>query len=139
MSGAVRASDLDRERALRALRRHYAAGRLDAAELEERVGVATRARSRTELRALTFDLPSDARARGARALARVDRTMLRMHTGAYAAVNGAMVGTWALTGAGEFWPAWTLLPWGVGLAAHAYGSRSLRRSLGAGGRRRLTR
>ena len=53
----TRASDADRERALRALRRHYAAGRLDAAELEERVDQAARARYRAELRALFTDLP----------------------------------------------------------------------------------
>jgi hypothetical protein len=135
----VRASDEDRERTLRVLRGHYAAGRLEEAELEERVGVATRARFRSELRALTFDLPRDVRARGARAVARFDAAMLRLHGAAYAAVNGAMVGTWALTGGGEFWPAWTLVPWGVGLGAHAYCSRTLRRALGAPRRRQLAR
>jgi hypothetical protein len=133
----VRASDADRERTLRLLRRHYAAGRLEADELEERIGAATRARSRAELGALTFDLPRDARARGARAVARLDAVLLRMHGAAYATVNGAMVATWALTGGGDFWPAWTLVPWGVGLGAHAYGSRSLRRALGAPRRRQL--
>jgi len=27
-----------------------------------------------------------------------------------------LVGIWALTGAGYFWPAWVMLAWGVGLA-----------------------
>jgi hypothetical protein len=133
----VRASDDDRERTLRHLRRHYAAGRLDADELEERIAAATRAGSRAQLRALTFDLPSDARARGARAMARFDAAMLRLHGTAYVGVNGAMVGTWALTGGGDFWPAWTIVPWGIGLGAHAYGSRTLRRALGARRRRRV--
>jgi hypothetical protein len=133
----VRASDVDRERTLRHLRRHYAAGRLEADELEERVGAATRARSRDELRALTFDLPRDARRRGARAVARLDAAMLRLHGAAYVGVNGAMVGTWALTGGGDFWPAWMLVPWGAGLGAHAYGSRALRRALGTPRRRRV--
>jgi hypothetical protein len=119
------------------LRRHYAAGRLEADELEERVGAATRASSRAELRSLTFDLPRDARARGARAVARVDAAMLRMHGAAFVGVNGAMVGTWALAGGGEFWPAWLLVPWGMGLGAHAYGSHTLRRALGARRRRRV--
>src|SRR3954466_16350142 len=138
-SGMVRASDDDRERVVSALRQHYAAGRLEADELEERVERATRAQWRSDLRALTFDLPSDIRARSARAWARVDAAMLRMHAGAYATVNGAMVGIWALTGGGEFWPAWTLVPWGMALGAHAYGSRSLRRALGSPRRRQLTR
>jgi hypothetical protein len=136
----VRASDYDRERAIRALRHHYEAGRLEADELEERLELATRAEWRSDLRALTFDLPRDPRASGARGLARVNAAMLRMHAGAYATVNGGLVAIWALTGGGEFWPAWSLVPWGAALGGHAYGSRSLRRALGGGTRRRqLTR
>jgi hypothetical protein len=134
-SSVVRASDDDRERTMRALRGHYAAGRLEADELEERVAVATRARSRAELRALTYDLPRDLRARGARAVVRIDQAMLRAHAGVFAGINGALVGIWALTGAGEFWPAWALVPWGAALGVHAWGSRSLRRTL-RGTRRR---
>src|SRR3954451_156290 len=133
----MRASDDDRERILRQLRRGYAAGRLEADELEERIGLATRARSREELRALTFDLPRDVRARGARAVVGVDRFMLRAHGTTFAWVNGGLVGIWALTGAGEFWPAFTIVPWGMALGAHAYGSRTLRRALGARRRRRV--
>jgi hypothetical protein len=133
----VRASDDDRERTLRLLRGNYAAGRLESDELEERVAVATRARSREELRALTYDLPRDVRARGARAVARVDAVMLRMHGTAFVGVNGTMVGVWALAGGGAFWPAWLLVPWGFGLGAHAYGSRALRRALGRRRRRRV--
>jgi hypothetical protein len=133
------ASDADRERALRALRRHYAAGRLDAAELEERAGRAARARYRGELRALFADLPRGGRGLAAGTAARVDRAALRVHAGAYATVNGALVGTWALTGGGDFWPAWTLLPWGAALAGHAWCSRALRRALGAPRRRQLAR
>ena len=132
----MRASDADRERTLQLLRRHYAAGRLEDQELEERVGAATRARTREELRALTFDLPKDLRARGTRAVARVDQMMLRAHGAAFAGVNGTIVGVWALAGGGDFWPAWVLVPWGFGLGAHAYGSRSLRRLLGVSPRRR---
>jgi hypothetical protein len=133
----TRASDLDREHALRALRRHYAAGRLDAAELEERADRAARARYRAELRALFYDLPGGVRAGATRrAAVRVDRAMLRVHAGTYATVNGALVGLWALTGAGDFWPAWTIVPWGAALAGHAWSSRALRRALGAGPRRR---
>jgi len=136
----TRASDADRERALRALRRHYAAGRLDAAELEERVDQAARARYRAELRALFTDLPGGVRAETAKsAAARVDRAMLRAHAGAYATVNGALVGIWALTGAGDFWPAWTIAPWGAALAGHAWCSRAVRRALGAPRRRQLAR
>ncbi|HEY3189113.1 MAG TPA: 2TM domain-containing protein, partial [Solirubrobacteraceae bacterium] len=94
---------------------------------------------RKELRALFTDQPGGVRAETAKsAAARVDRAMLRAHAGAYATVNGALVGIWALTGAGDFWPAWTIAPWGAALAGHAWGSRALRRALGAPRRRQLT-
>jgi hypothetical protein len=133
----MRASDDDRERTLELLRRNYAAGRLEPDELEERVGVATGARTREELRALTFDLPRDVRARGRRVVSRIDRLMLRAHGTAFVGVNGGLVGIWALMGAGEFWPAFTIVPWGMAFGAHAYGSRTLRRALGARRRRRV--
>jgi hypothetical protein len=123
----VRASDADRERALTALRIHYAEGRLEEAELEERAALAATAQFRGELRALLADLPRDVRRRGAKMAARVDRFVLRAHAGTYGTVNGALVGTWALTGAGTFWPAWSIVPWGAALVGHAYCSRAFRR------------
>lgn len=47
----------DRELAAVALRRHYANGRLSLAELEERLQLAVRARTRSELRAAALGLP----------------------------------------------------------------------------------
>jgi hypothetical protein len=135
----VRASDSERERALRALRAHYAAGRLDAEELEERVAVAAAARYRDELRALVADLPGDHRARAARAAARMDRAFLRGHVAAYGTCNGALVAGWAVAGAGAFWPALVMAPWGAVLAGHAYTSRSVRRRLREPRRRQLMR
>src|SRR2546421_13127775 len=74
---AVLASDEDRDRAARSLRRHYATGRLDAEDLERRLAYAVSARTRAELAALFRDLPSD---RGRR-LARINRRLLQVHTG----------------------------------------------------------
>ncbi len=34
---------------------------------------------------------------------------------AYVVVNAFLVGVWALTGAGYFWPGWVIAGWGVGL------------------------
>jgi len=34
---------------------------------------------------------------------------------AYVVVNAFLVGVWAVTGAGYFWPGWVLAGWGVGL------------------------
>jgi len=54
---AMRASDVEREAALRDLGRHYAAGRLDRAEFDERSDAAFAARTRADLRRLFADLP----------------------------------------------------------------------------------
>lgn len=44
----------------------------------------------------------------------------RTHLVTYVVVNGVLVGIWAVTGAGYFWPIWPLLGWGVGLVLHAW-------------------
>jgi DUF1707 SHOCT-like domain len=56
----LRASDADREQIVDRLRRAAAEGRLAAHELEERVGVALRARTYGDLDATVADLPGNA-------------------------------------------------------------------------------
>lgn len=53
----VRASDAERDNALRILGTHYADGRLDRAEFDQRVDAALAARTRDRLLALFTDLP----------------------------------------------------------------------------------
>ena len=53
----MRVGDHDRELATAALRRHFVAGRLSAAELSDRVEVTLRARSRTDLDSAMRGLP----------------------------------------------------------------------------------
>src|SRR3954464_13071859 len=101
----VRASDAERERAMLALRDHYAAGRLDEEELEERLAAVARARDRVELRGAMAGLPGNRQARGLRAAERFDRAMLRGHGVAWLAVSATLVAVWALAGGGGFWPA----------------------------------
>lgn len=129
-AGALRISDFERERALQELRVHYAAGRLDGDELEERVEHAYRARTRAQLAATVSGLPL-ARAEGplTRWVRRVQRALLRLHLAAYATANGTLMGIWALTGEGTFWPAWMLLPTTALLAWHLAASRLLTRIL----------
>jgi hypothetical protein len=106
----LRASDADRERAVAALRDHAAAGRLEAAELENRVGAALRARTLSELEPLLADLPSDPPA-SSRPRPRRER-----RPGAWAAfvrIGALLVAIWALTGAGYFWPLWPLIFLGI--------------------------
>ena len=42
------------------------------------------------------------------------------HLVAYIVFNAFMVGLWAITGAGYFWPAWLMALWGIGLVLHAW-------------------
>lgn len=42
------------------------------------------------------------------------------HVVAYVVINAFLVGVWAFTGAGYFWPAWVLGGWGAGLVLHAW-------------------
>lgn len=53
----MRVGDRDRELATAALRRHFVAGRLSAAELSDRAGLALRALSRDDLDLAMGDLP----------------------------------------------------------------------------------
>jgi hypothetical protein len=53
----IRASDSDREHAVEALRGQYAEGRLTLEEFDERTSAAYAARTWTDLRELTSDLP----------------------------------------------------------------------------------
>jgi len=42
------------------------------------------------------------------------------HLVAYVVVNAMLIGIWAVTGAGYFWPVWVLLGWGVGVVLNAW-------------------
>lgn len=56
----------------------------------------------------------------------------RIHLTIYVLVNALLIGIWAASGGGYFWPVWSILGWGIGLAAHGapliarLGSRSPR-------------
>ena len=42
------------------------------------------------------------------------------HVIAYVLVNLFLVGIWAVTGAGFFWPVFPILGWGIGVGANAW-------------------
>jgi hypothetical protein len=44
----------------------------------------------------------------------------RGHVFMYVLVNTMLVGIWAVTGAGFFWPVFPILGWGIGVAANAW-------------------
>ena len=44
----------------------------------------------------------------------------RGHLVVYVLVNAMLVGIWAVTGAGFFWPIFPILGWGIGVAMNAW-------------------
>ncbi len=108
----LRVSDAERESAVSLLREHGAVGRLEVDELEQRLGAAYSATTRGELVELLDDLP------GTLPAARPPVT--RRHHGihewsGFLQINVLLIGIWALTGAGYFWPAWVMAWWGLAL------------------------
>ena len=114
----LRASDADRERVADLLRDHYGAGRLSDEELSERVDEVYGVRTVSELEALTADLPSAARPAHSRRRSALESSV-RLHATVYIVVNLFLVGIWAASGGGYFWPVWPILGWGIGLGCHA--------------------
>ena len=128
----MRASDAERERTVACLRRAYAAGRLKLGELERRVERAYAATWRSELRALTRDLPFELpvdRRRVASGIDRFQRALVHLHAWCFVAFNTALVSIWAWSGGHEFWPALSLVPGGALLACHRRASRNATRRL----------
>jgi hypothetical protein len=117
----LRAGDDDRERVVGALHRHAQAGRLDPAELDERVESALNAKTFGDLQVLLRDLPDESRSPQAQAVAarRVAVTKLREHVGAWMTVTVITVAIWAATGADYFWPLWPIGIVGLTVILHA--------------------
>jgi hypothetical protein len=46
----------------------------------------------------------------------------------YVGVNGLLVGIWAATGQGEFWPAGSIAGWGAAYGGHWMFFRAMRKS-----------
>ena len=101
----MRAADADRDRIVERLRSAAAEGRLSADELEGRLEAALAAPTYAELDRVVADLPAQALpARAARH---------RPELGAFLATAVLLLGVWALTGMGYFWPVWPILGWGL--------------------------
>jgi class 3 adenylate cyclase len=47
------------------------------------------------------------------------RQSFKIHLTVYLLVNFLLVGIWAASGGGYFWPVWPILGWGIGVAFHA--------------------
>ena len=111
----IRASDAERERAADALREHYAAGRLDAAELSERLDGMYKAKTVAELRRLSADLPAlplSPAARRAELATRRSELGRRLIQRTGGSLSPFIICTviWLASGAeGAFWPAFLLI------------------------------
>lgn len=56
-----------------------------------------------------------------RAIARLkEKRDFGAHLFVYVVVNAFLIGIWAVTGAGFFWPVFLLCLWGIGLVLHAW-------------------
>ena len=117
----LRVSDADREAVVTELGEHFQAGRLDAAELDDRTGRALRARVRSDLDEVLTDLPRTPPAsRGPQAAARPRLPLVPLLVPALvAAVLVAVTLTAGIAGGGWhhhwaagifWWPLWWLIP-----------------------------
>jgi hypothetical protein len=143
-SSVARAGDADREETATLLGQALAEGYLDLAEYESRVQSAFAASTRTDLRALTADLPverlkrNDPRRREARR--RAARRGVQFHLAGYLAMVVVVLTVWLMVGltagAWYFWPVWPILGAGIGVLGHALPVRFTSRVLphGCGGR-----
>jgi hypothetical protein len=113
-SGAMRASDAEREQAADALREHYAAGRITSEELVERLDRVYAARTMSELDQLAEDLPPLTRTPALRAAELATRRaelrgrLLQQAGGSFTPFVICTL-IWAASGAGYFWPVWVLI------------------------------
>ncbi|MFI5958517.1 DUF1707 domain-containing protein [Cryptosporangium sp. NPDC051539] len=113
-SGRIRSSSVERERIVSILRAAAEAGLLSLDEADERMAACYASQYRDELAPLVADLPDGGRglippdpeeqARDRRA----ERDEFGRHFGFVFVVSAVLVGIWALSGAGIFWPAWPL-------------------------------
>jgi Domain of unknown function (DUF1707) len=111
-SPELRASDAERDQVAEVLRSHAAEGRLDADELDDRLGAAYAARTHGDLAVLTADLPPAPPAPPAPVpVYRRLPESLGPIAARWATINAVVLLVWAATGDGldDFWPKWVLL------------------------------
>jgi hypothetical protein len=124
----VRASDAEREEFAQMVREATGDGRLSLDEGDERLAQVYAAKYRDELRPLVADLPAGSQPeptrRGSRPQMEAEHYRPRpaafaRHFAVVLVVSSALIGLWALSGSGFFWPAIPLIFFGLGLVRHA--------------------
>lgn len=147
----LRAADVDREFVAERLRGALNEGRLTLTEYDDRLKETYAARTYGDLKALLTDLPeptppgrSQMEPASAREAAHAGGTPSHGHSRKWVAAQWSswctvaciLVVIWALSGAGNFWPAWPLGVWGAvlfvstirGLATGAPSAEARRRA-----------
>ncbi|WP_170323768.1 DUF1707 domain-containing protein [Cryptosporangium phraense] len=123
--GRIRSSTAEREKIVSILRAAAEAGLLSLDEADERMAACYQSQYRDELAPLVADLPD-----GGRKLIppdpeeqqrdrRNERDEFGRHFGFVFVLAAVLVGIWALSGAGFFWPAWPLGFLALSLIFHA--------------------
>ena len=113
--GELRVSDEERDQAASEIREHFAQGRLDQSELDERLSLAYAARTQADLDALRHDLPqlptSRSRTRTDVAQRRAELSRHLVQQTGYALIPFAVCTfIWLASGtSGGFWPVWLLV------------------------------
>ncbi len=114
-------SDADRARVATRLRDAAGEGILDLNELEERLERAYGAKTVADLAEVTRDLPEPVPPpppqRGPLGRALHDASF-QGHLTTYTLTMAMLIGIWALTGGGFFWPFFPIAGWGIGLGSH---------------------
>lgn len=114
-SSQLRVSDRDRDEAARQIREHYAVGRLDDADLNERLEKVYAARTEADLASVRSDLPDLPPTRSqqldeVRGRRRHLQRRLLQQSGGSLSVFVLCTVIWLATGAsGQFWPVWVLI------------------------------
>jgi hypothetical protein len=120
----LRASNAERAQIIELLRRHHEAGRLTAEELAERTERVNAATTFGDLDAIMANLPrllpplaphTATEPTPGAARQRFYRVLF-----AYLVINLFLIGIWAFSGRGAFWPIWVILGWGLGMAFYAF-------------------
>jgi hypothetical protein len=122
----LRASDAERARIIELLRRHHQDGRLTAEELAERIERVNAATTFGDLDATMADLPRLLPPLAPPAATEQERTPGAAKQAfyralfAYVVINLFLIGIWAFSGRGTFWPIWVMLGWGLAMAFYAF-------------------
>ncbi|MHB8465460.1 MAG: DUF1707 domain-containing protein [Acidimicrobiales bacterium] len=139
----VRVGDHERDQVSAELRAHFTDGRIGVDEFSDRLDATLRSTTAAELAAALHDLPPvpgyirpwDRSASPAawghstvsRRYSNLQVAAAHAHLRTYLTVMAILIGVWALSGFGYFWPVWPMVFWGFFAFRHAWWARQRQR------------